>query len=775
MRRRRRFAVILLGTLAAVTYFTRLHFFSAPRVHAQSEASRPNLEEAGYVSPEACAGCHRKISETYRQTGMGRSFYRPSPINTVENYTRTNTFYHKASDSYFTMLRRDGKFYQRRYQIDFDGKQVNVLEKQIDYILGSGNHSRAYLNRNARNKLIELPLAWYAEKGGYWAMNPGYDRPNHDGFRRALGYDCMFCHNGYPEIPAGNDQPFAEPVYAGPLPEGIDCQRCHGPGRKHAQLAKTPGAAPEVVRNSIVNPSRLSAQRQLEVCMQCHLETTSFPLPNAMQRYGRGPFSYKPGEPLASFLLFFDHAPGKGRDDKFEIVNSAYRLRRSACFLKSKGKLLCTTCHNPHDAPGGPGRQEEAARHYTAVCRQCHNSALDRLVESAKHPPAADCTGCHMPKRRTEDVVHVVMTDHYIQRRKPAGDLLAEMAERHETDAGAYRGEVALYYPGVLPRTAENDLDLALAQVIEKSNLSAGIKQLTAAIKRHSPKRADYYLELAAALRNNGQLTDALPLYEEAVRRNPKSFLGLRKLGIALRRLGRFEEAADFLKRAASAASDNATTWHELGLTYRAQAKASDAVAALEKAIELDPDMSEAYNNLGVIWFAGGEQVRAESAFQQAIRIQPDYADAHGNLGNLLSGTVDLTRARHHFETALRLRPGDAAIRYNYAMVLGRTRHFDEAQRELENALRADPELVDAHQLLGDLLMAKGQAQTAIPHFREALRIQPEFGRAHLGLGSALASVGDLTGAIPHLQKAATDSDPAVREAAAQTLRQLGK
>jgi hypothetical protein len=47
---------------------------------------------------------------------------------------------------------------------------------------------------------------------------------NHEGFRRALSYDCMFCHNGYPEIPAGNEQPFAEPVYAGSLPEGIGCQ-----------------------------------------------------------------------------------------------------------------------------------------------------------------------------------------------------------------------------------------------------------------------------------------------------------------------------------------------------------------------------------------------------------------------------------------------------------------------------------------------------------------------------------------------------------------------
>ena len=730
-------------------------------------ACLPSVVRAENDSAKLCAPCHSGVWETYRRTGMGRSFYLPSKENMVEDFTTHNTYYHQPSDSYFTMLQRGGQYFQRRYQLDGRGTQVNIMEKRIDYILGSGNHSRAYLHRTPANILIELPLAWYSEKGGYWAMNPGYDRRHHEGFRRPISYDCMFCHNAYPKIPPGHDQPLAESVYTAALPEGIDCQRCHGSGSRHAALAATAGAKREDIRKAIINPSRLSAERQMEACMVCHLETTSFPLPNALQRFDRGPFSYQPGEAMGNFILNFDHAPGTGRQDKFEIVNAAYRLRRSQCFLKSKGKLVCTTCHNPHDAPRG----EAAVQHYTKVCRQCHSSDFDKRVTAGRHTPATNCVECHMPKRRTEDVVHVVATDHFIQRQKPDGDLLAELPERQETPTTAYRGPVVLYYPETLPRTPENEMYLALAQVKQGSNLAVGIPQLTTLIERYSPKRAEWYVELGEALERNGQVDKALPVYRKAAAQDQG--VGFAKLGTALRRSGKPAEAAQVLKQATAAAPGAAATWTELGLSYQALGRTADAVAALRKAIQLDPDLPEAHNNLGSVWFTSGDGTRAEPEFREAIRIRPDYADAHGNLASVLSGAGKFPEARPEFETALRLRPADAPTRYNYAMMLARMNQLEEAQRELEAALVADPHFADAHLLLGDLLLAGNKAREATPHYAEALRVLPNSTRGHLGLGAALASTGDFENARSHLKLAAAGTDAAVREQATQILRQL--
>ncbi len=732
----------------------------------------PRTNEDGtseYAAPRTCAQCHARIAETYRLTGMGRSFSRPNAENVPVAGGRAE-YVHEPSESTFQVLRRGSRFLQRRHQTDANGRETNVMEKEIDFIIGSGNHARTFLSLTPRKTLLELPLGWYADKGGEWAMNPGYDRPDHEGFRREISYDCMSCHNGYPRIPEGNKQAFAEPVYLDPLPEGIDCQRCHGPGKKHVDLAGSGKATREQLRSAIVNPAKLSRERREEICIQCHLETTSFPLPNSLLRYDRGPFDYRPGEPLGNYWLFFDHAPGTGREDKFEIVNAVYRLRQSRCFLQSKGVLECSTCHNVHDIPRG----EKAAKQYEAACRKCHGPDFAQAVSSGKHTTAADCAGCHMPKRRTEDVVHAVATDHLIQRHKPEGDLLAARPERQEQGSTAYRGEVALYYPADLPASPTRELYTSLAQVIEGSNIQQGTERLSAALQRFPFARAEFFFHWGEALRKSGKTPEALKAYAEALRRDPKLVVAQLGQGKTLRQAGRTDEAVGIMERAAEAVPKNAAVWNELGLAYQSQGRMPDAVRAFTRAVSLNVDLPEPHSNLGTALLSSGDRTRAEAELREAIRIQPDYVDAHANLANLLAGTGAFAEARRQFERALRLRPNDATLRYDFAVALGRAQQFDEARVQLEAALKSDAQFSAAHELLAKLLIAQNQPTTALPHYREWMRLEPESEEATLGLGRALALTGAREAAMPYLTKAAASKSAAIREEAARLLLEFG-
>jgi len=641
---------------------------------------------------------------------MARSFYKPDAIQPTR-------FYHKLSETWYSVFERGGAYYQRRWRVGYGGKETEVQESRIDYVMGSGNHVRTWLHRADRGALIELPLAWYSENGGEWAMNPGHDR-DYALPPRAVAYECMFCHNSYPKIPPGHDEPGSEPLYEGALPEGIGCQRCHGDGTNHMRIAQTPGARVEDVRKAIVNPARLSTDRQLEVCMQCHLETTSLQLPHSILKYGRAPFSYQPGEPLGSFMIFFDHAPGSPYRDDFEIAHSAYRLRKSRCFLDSKNKMTCTTCHDPHDIPRG----EEASLHYNGVCSQCHKSL------PAQHTAAADCISCHMPKRRTQDVIHAVMTDHYIQRRPPV-HLLAPLAERQEFDSKQYRGTVIPYYPSPLPRTPENLLYTAIAQVTQKSNLKAGLPQLAAEVAKQQPARPEFYIELGEAWLNAGNSRNAIQAFNQALKRAPNSSVALLDLAGALTQSGQNAQASAILKKGLAAGLTDPLLWYQLGLT-------TGDPSAFENALSLDPDMAEAHNALGELLAASGDLPRAETEFRDALRAEPDLPAAQSNLAHALAARGNLPEAAWYFEHAVRRAPNDPDTRVNYAATLKALNRPDDALQQIE----------------------------------AALKLKPHFGLAHLNAAEILAAKGDTAAARAHLLHAAKDPDPEIRRRAAVAL-----
>lgn len=643
--------------------------------------------QSSYAAPNACAGCHAEIAKRYRQTGMGRSFYGPSAANVVEDYAKRNRLYHRSSGRSYTMIERDGQWFQQRHQIGFEGKATNAVETRIDYVIGSGNHARSYLHRTDSGRLIEMPVSWYSENGGYWAMSPGYDRPDQQDLRRAIAFSCLFCHNAYPGSGVAE-----EGVFPAELPEGIDCQRCHGPGRAHVEAAVR-RAPVEAIRRAIVNPARLSRERQLDVCMQCHLETSSRPLPNVVARFEHGPFDYRPGQPLTSYFLFFDRAPASSADDRFEIAHAAYRLRKSKCFQASQ--MTCTTCHNPHDIPRG----QEAVARYSAACRKCHEAA-----HPAGLPGGGDCASCHMPRRRTEDAVHVVMTDHYIQRRKPRRDLLAAPSE---TADPLYRGEVVPYYPD---KGAE-ELYVAVAQVRDGANLEGGIPRLREAIELLKPQQPEFYLELARAFSKSGNPGQAVYWCEEALRIRPGFVPAQMELGAALLAAGNFTRAAAALRGLSGppAQTNLANAYLRLG-----------SIDLAEQALRPLRDDPDANNLLGMVESARSNYRAAEQFFRKALELQTDHAEAHQNLANLLASQRDYPQAAYHFRQAIAAKPTFAEAHYRFGLLLLATSAVDRAQEEIEEAVRIKPGLAEAHRDLADILAAKGRSREAAAEYQLA-------------------------------------------------------
>lgn len=703
------------------------------------------------------------------RTGMGRSFGHPRPENTVEDYSVKNSFYHEPSRTWFQMIQRDGRYYQRWYQLDLEGKQTNAKEMSVDYVMGSAIHARAYLHRTADGALAQLPVAWYSEKGGYWWMAPGYDQASQPYAQRIISYDCIFCHNSYENVPAAHRRLGDTAVFTGELPEGIDCQRCHGPGKRHVQLAGTPGTKVEEIRAAIVNPKRLEPEREAEVCMQCHLQTTEFRLPHVVKRYERPDFSYLPGQPLGNFEIAFEYAPGTERDHWFQNVSTVDRMRKSQCFIRSNGALKCTTCHDPHSIEHG-GQKD----HYNAVCRECHADAFAKLVASGKHTSQTGCIDCHMPLRRPLEVVHIVKRDHFIQRFLPKGDTTAEIQERHETDANSYRGEVIPYYPDPLPRTSENEMYVAIAQIRDKANLASGIPKLKQILETERVSRPEPWFELGEAYQNEGKFPEALAAYRQSLARDPAFAPALLGMGATLQKNRATTGALEALRRATEAAPDSGVAWNQLGQAEIDAGQPDPAKRAFEKALAIDPDTPQPHNGLGIVLAQAGDAAGAEKEFRAALQALPNYGDAHGNLANLLLARGDVRGAAWEYDIAVRLQPNDYLVRYNYGTMLNAMQRYVDAQRQFEEAIRVNPDFAEAHDLLGNLLERAGDLDRATQEYQTAVRLSPKLAHAQLDLGATLMKRGDKAGATEHLKAAAASGDNVLRGIAQQLLKESG-
>jgi len=640
----------IIAGLAAAAVTAAL--FGAPGTGARGSdaevagAAGPSLAELGvevtggavpgYVDDRLCGSCHRDLYRSFQAVGMARSFYPPSEAEWIEDFD-AEPFYHPESRRYYEMRRTgdgdggDGLRF-RRYQLDDDGAEVNVLEQEVDWVLGSGHRSRTYLFRTENGELYQLPVAWYTQEGA-WAMAPGFDHPRHLGINRLVRRECMFCHNAYPEMPAGSDGHLQPHVFPAELPHGIGCQRCHGPGGEHVRLAFAEEIDFKALAASIVDPAELAPERQREVCYQCHMQPSVALM--GVRRFGRRSYSYRPGEPLSEYLVQIDvEEEGVARDERFEINHHAYRLEQSPCFEESAGALSCLTCHDPHrKVPPA-----ERAAHYRDACFTCHqldDCDLDEMVAAADGAPselpegvaADDCAGCHMPQHRPRDVVHVVMTDHLIRRTPGGEELVAPLEESTPVivDAELMAGEGA-------PEGALAEVYRAVTVLRAGGNREAG-EWLEKNLPKVEPEGPEPYLDLGVWQLQRRRPEAAAASFREVLERRPDVSQAVNLLAVATTALGEREEALALAREALEIDPERSDLHFNLGRLLLGYRSPEAALPHLRRAVELRSNLAAGWYYLGV---ALGEGEEAVDALRRALAVEPSFTDAYLTLARLL-------------------------------------------------------------------------------------------------------------------------------------------
>ncbi|MFN0203139.1 MAG: tetratricopeptide repeat protein [Bacteroidia bacterium] len=580
-----------------------------------------------YVGNKTCASCHKDIYESYLQTGMGKSFYQPNKANIIEKFDEKALVYDTYSNFYYFPYWAGDSMYVMEFRLEKGDTTYKRVEK-IDYIVGSGHQTRSYLL--AKNDYYyEVPITWYVSKQ-IWALSPGYDKGNNSRFNREIGEECMACHTGNFEFVEDSKHRFHK------IDLGIDCERCHGAAGEHiAKMQK--GDEVDVGKEidySIVNPEKLTIDKQFDICQQCHLQGTNIIKTKSVR-------DFKPAMNLKDVYDIFLEEP---QENEFGIASHADRLKQSKCFLQSGNKLTCTTCHNPHESV-----HKTDANVYIKQCQNCHKEKGCKETVAAREMKQDNCVTCHLPKGGTNDIPHVSFHDHKI--RVVKNSTAQEVKEIKE-------------YVKLIAATSDKIDDItkgkAHLQYFERHNKNA--YYLAEADKLIPAQEED---EKARVYFYQGKYNEAITLANQALTKGENKVLIYFLLGEIYEKQNNFKLAFDNYEKAYQANPEAVEAGLKAG-TMMLKANVGNvailpqAQVRFETLLALKPKDERIHTNLGFVLMNQQKFPIAEKYFLQSLALNPDYQPAVENLMYLSLATNEKVKAQSYFDKLLKINPNYA-------------------------------------------------------------------------------------------------------------------
>ena len=605
-----------------------------------------------YVGMQTCRGCHEEVYNTFIQTGMGQSFHTADRKKSAADFRPGHALvYDKVLDFYYKPFFVGDSLYFTEYRLE--GKDtVHKRTEHINYIIGSGQHTNSHMY-SSNGYIYQAPITFYTQKQ-QWDFAPGFDKGSNTRFGRIIESECMTCHNGYPDFVLQSQNKYLS------LKNGIDCERCHGPGSLHV-ANKQNGIMVDTSKGpdySIVNPRRLPIDLQNNVCQRCHLQGVS------VLNDGKTFFDFRPGMHLSEMENVF-MPQYEGSQDKMIMASHVERMKKSPCYVNSK-QMSCITCHNPHISVKFTPRTQ-----YLNACQKCHgggvwNANVATLKTSCTETPARraakgnDCATCHMPHNGSIDIPHVAVTDHYIRKRPldvvekakiteflglrcfnndhpdniTIGRAYMEFYERFNKRSGLL--DSALFYLNKaqeIERSQKQNKDyIRLYFLLEDFGK---VVEYAASLQPAQMPDAWTAYRVGESYIKTGQPQQALPWYEQAIKVMPYALDFQNKYGTCLLALKNLPAAQKVFTFIVAENPKYMLGNSNLGFVYMQQGASTLAYDYLNRAHELDPDHEQTLINLAVWHHNNGTNDQARKYLLQLLKRHPDNERAKAMLVDL--------------------------------------------------------------------------------------------------------------------------------------------
>ena len=360
-----------------LTIITAICILVLSAVYFQCRSSKPaDPRGDAYAGPASCANCHRDLYNSYLHTAHYVASV-PASLNTIHGSFVKNLNVFNVDGHQKVVMEKSGS---GLYQIHYVNGKLKE-SRRMDIVFG-GIKGESYLYWKG-DELYQLPVSYYTRQNK-WLISPGFAAGSVS-YSRAIGTRCLECHASYirNQPPEMQQLKKAEQFDRNTLIYSVDCERCHGPGARHAAFhTENPGVK---TARFITSYSSLPRARKLEMCGVCHSGKPADML--------RSTFGFKPGDTLSKFKML-EYADGQLDTAHLDVHgNQLQLLESSKCFISSK--MDCATCHDTHQNTRGNNVL------YIQKCLGCHSIANHNYCKMATNINAgfigANCIKCHMP------------------------------------------------------------------------------------------------------------------------------------------------------------------------------------------------------------------------------------------------------------------------------------------------------------------------------------------------------------------------------------------
>lgn len=251
--------------------------------------------------------------------------------------------------------------------------------------------------------------------------------------------------------------------------------------------------------------------------------------------------------------------------------------------------------------------------------------------------------------------------------------------------------------------------------------------------KRHpkseflGPEKFDALLHLGVLKAQGGLLQEALQLFNEALRINPRSAEANLNLGNVLAETGRAEEALVSYDHALAIRPESAEALYGRGNALQTLKRHEEALASYDRALAIVPGRAEILGNRGNTLHDLKRYEEALASYDQAIAIMPGVALLHNNRGNTLRELKRLEEALASLDRALAIEPDYPDALNNHGNALLELKRCEAALASYDRALAVKPGLGDALYGRGNALYDLKRYEEAVASYEKALAITPDF------------------------------------------------